>query len=161
MRRWRIISLLLLALIWAPSAHAVEPDEVLDDPVLEARARKISANLRCVVCQNQSIDESAATIAKDLRLIVRERLVAGDNDDQVYGYITDRYGDYVLLFPPLKPQTLVLWFGPLFLLLIGAWASYRYIRSAGTGGPDEPAAGALSPEEESRLKALMDDGENA
>lgn len=158
--RWIKYAVLSLFLLGVSPAFAVEPDEVLDDPVLESRARKISANLRCVVCQNQSIDNSGATIAKDLRIIVRERLVAGDNDDQVYGYITDRYGDFVLLNPPLKLQTLILWFGPLFLLLGGGWAVFRYFRNI-SKTPTDAHAGGLSREEEDRLKALLEEGEGA
>jgi len=155
--RWLYIGFISALFLGLVPALAVEPDEVLDDPVLEARARAISANLRCVVCQNQSIDSSAATIAKDLRLIVRERLVAGDNDDQVYGFITDRYGDFVLLYPPLKPQTLILWFGPLILLMIGSLATYRYLRNARLA-PKSGDVVKLSKDEEAQLKALLKDG---
>jgi cytochrome c-type biogenesis protein CcmH len=119
--RYPFLFLLLLLSISA-SAHAVEPSEMLKNPALEARARAISRELRCLVCQNQSIDDSNADLAHDLRLIVRERLVAGDSDQQVKDYLVARYGDYVLLDPPLKPKTLFLWFGPVLLLCIGAGA---------------------------------------
>jgi cytochrome c-type biogenesis protein CcmH len=107
-------------LIAATPALAVEPDEVLKDPALEARARELSKELRCLVCQNQSIDDSAATLARDLRLLVRERLVAGDGDRQVLDYLTNRYGSFVLLKPPMKPATYLLWFGPAAVLVLGA-----------------------------------------
>ena len=97
-------------------AHAVEPGEMLKDPALEARARKLSQELRCVVCQNQSIDDSNAPLAHDLRVIVRERLPAGDTDSQVLAFVEARYGEFVLLRPPFKPQTLLLWLTPLLLL---------------------------------------------
>lgn len=110
------------------SAFAVLPREQLADPALEARARAISQELRCVVCQNQTIDDSDATLAHDLRLIVRERLRAGDTDDQVLAYVVHRYGAYVLLKPPLEPVTILLWFGPLAVLIAGAAGSWVYLR---------------------------------
>src|SRR3546814_8109266 len=103
--------LLVLSLLLAAPALAVEPSEMLDDPVLEQRARDLSAEIRCVVCQNESIDSSNAEIARELRLLVRERLVAGDSDQQVLDYLVARYGDFVLLRPPMKPATYLLWFG--------------------------------------------------
>jgi len=120
MRRAKAALLLLLALAvlmlvaFVPSAPsiAVEPNEVLVDPVLEARARALSKNIRCLVCQNQSIDSSNASLAKDLRVIVRERLIAGDNDIQILDFLVARYGDYALLKPPIKPTTYALWYGP-------------------------------------------------
>ena len=111
----------LLALLLAFPALAVEPSEMLKDPALEARARTLSRELRCVVCQNQSIDDSAAEVAHDMRIAVRERLTAGDSDAAVRGFMVARYGDYVLLAPPFKARTLVLWLGaPLVLLVAGA-----------------------------------------
>jgi len=110
-----------LALGWASlalPALAVEPDEILDDPALEARAREISAGLRCLVCQNESIDASGADLAKDLRILVRERLVAGDSDDEVRAFMVARYGDFVLYKPPVKSTTWLLWFGPALLVLL-------------------------------------------
>jgi cytochrome c-type biogenesis protein CcmH len=113
--RW-LVALVLLLTLSAPSL-AVRPDEVLADPALESRARDISTGLRCLVCQNQSIDDSEADLARDLRLIVRERLVAGDTDDEVRSFLVARYGEYVLLNPVLAPHTLLLWIaGPVVLL---------------------------------------------
>lgn len=114
MRRLLIILALLAGPLWA-----VEPDEVLDDPVLEDRARVISAQVRCVVCQNEPIDSSNAGVARDLRLLIRERLVAGDSDGEVYDYLVARYGDYVLFKPPFKPSTYALWIGPFLILGLG------------------------------------------
>jgi cytochrome c-type biogenesis protein CcmH len=134
------------------AAWAVMPDEVLPDPALEGRAREISKELRCLVCQNQSIDDSNAPLARDLRVLVRERLVAGDDDKAVLSYITDRYGDYVLLRPPFKAETLLLWIGPFALLAIGAAGSFVYLRGRrGVGGDIAP----LTVEESRRLQALL------
>lgn len=118
----------LLALLSAVPAFAVLPGEQLSDPRLESRARAISQELRCVVCQNQTIDDSDATLAHDLRLIVRERLKAGDTDEQVKAYIVHRYGPYVLLEPPLDAATAFLWFGPALVLIAGAAGSCIYLR---------------------------------
>jgi cytochrome c-type biogenesis protein CcmH len=112
------------------AAGAVEPDEILDDPVLEARAREISKDLRCVVCQNQDIDSSNAGVARDLRLLVRERLTAGDTNAEAIEFIRARYGDYVLLKPPFKPETYALWLAPAFLVLFGAGAVIVVLRSS-------------------------------
>lgn len=121
--------LFLLILIFAFPAHAVEPDEVLDDPALEARAVEISRNLRCVVCQSQSIDESNAPLAKDMRVIVRERLVAGESDEEVYAFLVQRYGDYVLLKPPVQQNTVLLWAAPALILIIAvAGAGFFLVR---------------------------------
>jgi cytochrome c-type biogenesis protein CcmH/NrfF len=114
------VLLALLPVLFAAPAYAVKPDEMLADPVLEARAREISEGLRCMVCQNQSIDESDADLARDLRILVRERLKAGDSDRQVVDYIVSRYGEFVLLKPRLETRTLLLWGAPLLLLLAGA-----------------------------------------
>jgi len=139
----------------APSL-AVEPDEVLADPVLENRAREISTELRCVVCQNQSIDDSDADIARDMRLLVRERLVAGDNDEEVVNYIVARYGDFVLLRPPFQPNTLALWLAPPIMAVVIAtlsvlfYQTYQRRRLAGTG-PDP-----LSPSDRAELDALVE-----
>ena len=113
--------LLALAMLLAASgpAFAVDPDEILSDPVLEARARDISANLRCLVCQNQSIDDSDAELARDLRLLVRERLVAGDTDTEVFDYIVARYGEFVLLRPVMAAHTIILWIAAPLILLVG------------------------------------------
>jgi len=141
----------LLVLFCATPALAVLPSERLDDPVLEARARDISRELRCQVCQNQSIDDSNAELAADLRRIVRDRLKAGDSDAQVYAYMTQRYGDYVLLKPPLRWDTLVLWFGPLAVLLAAGAAIFVYARR-----PRPQVASPLAPDEERRLAALLE-----
>lgn len=140
---------LALALAFAAPAHAVLPDEQLKDPMLEARARALSAQLRCVVCQNQSIDDSDAALAHDLRVLLRERLQAGDTDDQAVGYIVARYGSYVLLKPPFDGRTLALWIAPgLFLLGGGAWVT-RYLAER-RGAP-----AALSEEERRRAADLL------
>ena len=118
----RTLLALLLTLLLAAPALAVLPDEVLADPALEARARTISAQLRCLVCQNESIDDSNADLARELRLIVRERLVAGDTDEQVMQYLVDRYGEFVLLKPVFAPHTLVLWAAAPLVLVVGGIA---------------------------------------
>ncbi len=137
------------------SAGAVNPEEMLDDPVLEARAREISKGLRCLVCQNQSIDDSDASLAKDLRELVRERLVAGDSDQAVVDYVVSRYGDFVLLMPPFKAATLVLWFGPAIIAGLGIWAMIVFYRRRTPGPAGEAAAMPLSADEERRLEALL------
>lgn len=146
--------LLLAAFLFVSAlpALAVNPDEVLADPALEARARAISAELRCMVCQNQSIDDSNADLAKDLRLLVRERLKRGDTDEQVFDYLVSRYGEFVLLKPRLSARTYVLWGTPIVLIVIGAFALVvlaRHRRAA----PTERAR--LSPEEQARIDELM------
>ncbi|SRR6056297_3255792 len=142
-----------LFLIMAGPAIAVQPDEVLDDPVLEERAREISAGLRCLVCRNESIDESNAELARDLRLLVRERLVAGDSDEQTVAFIVDRYGEYVLLRPTLTGSNIVLYLAPFALLLLGGGLALVYVRSRADS--PAPSEAALSPEEQARLKDLM------
>ncbi len=145
---------LLAMLAFSGTALAVEPSEMLKDPALEARARAISRELRCLVCQNQSIDDSNADLAHDLRVIVRERLLAGDSDDQVKAYLVARYGDFVLLDPPLEARTLALWFGPPLLLLLGAGGIYAVLRR-------RPAAAQapLSEAERRRLAELTGEAE--
>lgn len=138
----------------AASALAVNPDEVLNDPVLEARAREIGKGLRCLVCQNQSIDDSDATLAKDLRLLVRERLTAGDSDQQVIDYVVSRYGDFALLSPRLKSYTLVLWLGPAVIGGLGAAALVFFFRRRRHAA----AAAPLSAKEKKKLQALLDEG---
>ncbi len=142
----------LLALAPVP-AGAVDPGEVLKDAALEVRAREISKGLRCVVCQNQSIDESDATLARDLRLLVRARLAAGDSDEKVVDYVVSRYGDFVLLRPPFKASTLVLWLGPVLILLLGLIAVIRHFRNA---APQSANQTDLSEEEKSCLHELLD-----
>lgn len=150
---WRsVLAALLLALAVAAPACAIEPQEQLTDPALEARARTLGQELRCLVCQNESIDDSNADLARDLRTIVRERLTAGDSDQQVLGFVTARYGDYVLLRPPVRAGTLVLWFGPAVLLVAAIIAmTLRRRRRAKA----EPAP--LSSEEDRRLARLLDE----
>jgi cytochrome c-type biogenesis protein CcmH len=153
----RALCLLLAGLIALP-ALAVEPSEQLKDPALEARAREIGQALRCVVCQNQSIDDSAAEVARDMRRAVRERLSAGDSDAQVFDFMVARYGDYVLLKPPFKLGTLVLWLGAPLVLLIAATAIVLAALRRRATAPLPP----LSDEERERLKSLLSrDGSNA
>ena len=139
-----------------PHAAAVEPDEILQDPALEARARAISKELRCLVCQNQSIDDSNAGLARDLRILVRERLQAGDDDDAVIAFVTARYGDYVLLRPPFRETTWALWLGPAALLLLAALGVFVYFRRRARAAPPT----SLTAEERARLDALLRDGES-
>ena len=146
-----------LGLVLAPPAPAFEVDKPLADPASEARAREISTQLRCLVCQNQSIDESNAPLARDLRQVVRERVAAGDSDDQVVGYVVARYGDWVLLDPPFKLTTFVLWLGPAALLLLGAAGVAIHVRRGGGVAAQAP----LSEDERRRLSALLDDDSGA
>ena len=141
-----------LFLLFAQQAVAVSPDEVLSNPKLEARARTIGKELRCLVCQNESIDESEAPLAHDLRLLVRQRLLKGDNDAQVKDYVVARYGTYVLLKPPFDAETYLLWFGPILLLAAGGTAAFFFYRRRTAAQPLP-----LSEEERRRLDALMDD----
>lgn len=145
----------------APAARAVMPDEKLSDPALEARAREISKELRCLVCQNQSIDDSNADLARDLRVLVRERLMAGDSNEQALAYIHDRYGDFVLLRPPMKPETWGLWFGPAVVLLLAGAGSAVYLRGRRRDAGAIATSTELSADEEARVRALLDrvDGE--
>ncbi len=147
----RLLFALCLCLASVGPALAVNPDEVLADPALEARARAISTELRCMVCQNQSIDDSDAELAKDLRLLVRERLKNGDSDEAVIAYIVSRYGDFVLLKPRLEPKTLLLWGMPVVLLLVGAGTILLAARRRGR----RPTGTPLSDEEQARLDKLL------
>lgn len=142
---------LLLALFFAGPAQAVKPDEVLQDPALEARARVLSEGLRCMVCQNQSIDESDADLARDLRVLVRQRLVAGDSDQQVMDYIVSRYGEFVLLKPRFSLRNALLWGTPVLLLLAGGLFIMIGARSR------RPASTALSAEEQAALDKMLRD----
>lgn len=142
----------VLALLLAMPALAL--DKPLDDPALEARALALHHQLRCLVCQNQAIADSHAPLAADLRQIVRERIAAGDSDEQVLTYLTDRYGDWVLLDPPFKVKTWVLWLGPAVLLLVGAVGVRFWLRRQATRGAIEPAA--LSADEQARLARLLE-----
>ena len=147
------LAVLVTALaLWPAGAGAVNPDERLDDPALEQRARELSKELRCLVCQNQSIDDSDADLARDLRVLVRQRLVAGDSDAQVLAFVTERYGDYVLLSPPIQSNTYALWFGPAALLVIVA-AGLAIAMRRRTGATTEPDP--LTPEERRRVDALL------
>lgn len=119
---------LILLLCFTVTAHAVEPDEVLPDAAQESRARALTAELRCVVCQNESVDASNAPLAKDIRVLVRERIQAGDSDQEVRDYIVARYGEFVLLRPPLSANTILLWFGPVVFLAGGLALAYFYVR---------------------------------
>ncbi|KQY19749.1 cytochrome c-type biogenesis protein CcmH [Rhizobium sp. Root482] len=155
MIRRSLLILAMLACAWP--AFAVNPDEVLADPALEARARALSAQLRCMVCQNQSIDDSNAELAKDLRLLVRERLENGDSDDAVIDYVVSRYGEFVLLKPRFETKTLILWGAPLLLFLAGASvmvvsARRRTGKEVGTN---------LTPEEQARLDAVLSEDEQS
>lgn len=147
----RVLIVLLLATT-AP-VFAVEPDEILSDPVLEARARDIGKELRCPVCQNQSIDDSDANLARDLRLLIRERLKAGDSDKAAISFIVERYGNYVLLRPPLKPATYPLWLGPFIIFGIALLIATLYLRSRRRANL---MTRTLSPDEERRIQDLMD-----
>ncbi|WP_379073109.1 cytochrome c-type biogenesis protein CcmH [Mesorhizobium sp. UC22_110] len=142
-----VLGLVLLA---SGSAFAVKPDEMLSDPALEARARSLSAGLRCMVCQNQSIDESDADLARDLRVLVRDRLKAGDSDTQVIDYVVSRYGEFVLLKPRFEWRTALLWGAPVFLLLIGGAFMMRAARR-----PKAPEMAGLSVDEKARLDAIL------
>ena len=151
----RLLFVLLLTL--GGPALAVQPDEVLEDPALEARARTLSAEVRCLVCQNQSIDDSNADLARDLRIIVRERLVAGDSNAEVKRYLVDRYGDYVLLTPPMALGTILLWVGPFVFVALGAVAVFVWFRgrSVATAGPRMAESAGLSAEERRRIDSLL------
>ena len=140
---------LLFALALAGAVHAVEPREMLKDPALESRAREVSQQLRCVVCQNETIDESSAEIARDMRLLLRARILAGDSNEDVIAFLVSRYGDYVLLKPRFTARTYLLWFGPFILLGIGALVVYRRLRGATVAAPSP-----LTPEEKAALEEL-------
>ncbi len=142
----------------AASALAITVDELLDDPVLEARARDIGKGLRCLVCQNQSIDDSDAELAKDLRRLVRERLVAGDSDDGVRAYVVARYGDFILLKPPFMATTLALWLGPAAILLLAGAGVVAWLRRQGRR-PE--TAAPLSDAERRRIDELLDETDDA
>jgi len=145
-------ALVVFAALLAPAAFAVQPDEVLPDAGLEARAREISRELRCLVCQNQSIDDSNAGLARDLRILVRQRLVAGDDDDGVRAYVVARYGEYVLLRPPFNPATWALWLGPPVLVAGAGIAVALWLRRRPTA---TDAAAPLSEAERARLDRLV------
>jgi cytochrome c-type biogenesis protein CcmH len=141
-----------LLLLFNLAATAVEPGEQLKNPALEARARQISSGLRCLVCQNETIDESNASLAHDIRILLRERLTAGDTDEQAVKAVVDRYGDFVLLDPPVKPATYVLWFGPPAVLLAGLLGSMIWLRRR---SDTAEATTPLTPDERRRLDAIL------
>ncbi len=148
------LRIVLLLSLMASTALAVEPDEILTDLAMEGRAREISKELRCLVCQNQSIDDSDAPLARDLRILVRERLLAGDTDEETVSFIVDRYGDFVLLRPPFKASTLILWIGPALILIsgiigVGIWHRRRSAQDV------TAVVAPLTVEEQDRLDGLM------
>ena len=147
--------LLLVALMVSSQAWAVEPDEMLSNPALEARARAISKQLRCMVCQNESIDESQAPLARDLRVLVRQRIMAGDSDTQIINFLVSRYGEFILLKPPLSWHTLALWGAPPALLILGILMIVAVERRRATGQPALGAATRLSAAEEARLSEIL------
>ena len=149
-----LLGMLVALAVFTSFAYAVTPDEVLQDPALEMRARTISQLLRCVVCQNQSIDDSNAPLAHDLRVIVRERLVSGDTDKQAIDFIVHRYGNFVLLNPPMQLDTLALWGGPTLFLLIAAISFGRHLRRRSTEQVTETPA-ALTTIEQERIAELL------
>lgn len=146
-----LLGIVLFVQVSTLPAFAVEPDEVLSDPALEARARVLSKTLRCMVCQNQSIDDSNAPLARDLRILVRERLKSGDSDAQVREYLVTRYGEFVLLEPRFSERTIVLWAAPGFVLVLGLLGIALWIRRGAPAGPSP-----LSAEEKQRLSKLTD-----
>ena len=153
----RLYAILACAILFASVALAVEPGERLTDPAQEARARALSAELRCLVCQNQSIDDSNAPLAKDLRLLVREQIKAGKSDSDVLAFIVARYGEFVLLRPPLGLHTILLWLTPLLLLGGTGFALHRIRRQSGATSTGAPAP--LSDDERKRLEALLKNGQ--
>jgi cytochrome c-type biogenesis protein CcmH len=151
-----LAALALAAALAAGPAYAARPDEMLSDPALEARAERVGSELRCLVCRNQSIEDSEAGLAHDLRVLVRRRIAAGDSNDKVVAYIRSRYGDFVLLRPPFEFATLALWGGPVLILLLGGVAVLRFYRQR-EAAPAPP----LSPEERRRLASLLGEGTEA
>jgi len=149
----RLALVAFMSLMLALPAHAILPDEVLDDPVLEQRARDLSAEIRCLVCQNESIDASNAQLARDLRILVRERLVEGDSNQEVLDFLVARYGEFVLLRPPVNQATVLLWFGPALVLIIAGTVIFLRTRRRKTAAATAPAA--LSADEQARLNALL------
>jgi cytochrome c-type biogenesis protein CcmH len=158
MTRFFLVLALALLVALPPAADAaLRPDELLEDPELEARARALGRELRCVVCQNQSIDDSNAELAQDFRRIVRERVLAGETDDEILRFMVDRYGEFVLLKPPVTAGTIILWGGPFAVLLLGAGIAVMTARRKRDGSE----AAELTVEERRRLGELLDDGAGA
>jgi cytochrome c-type biogenesis protein CcmH len=146
----------LAVIMGSPAAHAVQPDEIMSDPARESRARDLSRELRCMVCQNQSIDDSEAPLARDLRLLVRERIAAGDSDAQVIDFLVARYGEFVLLKPRLNPHTWLLWLLPPLALVGGGLALWIHgRRRSASQAAEDPSRFQLTAEEEARLERLM------
>lgn len=150
-----LLVLLALPMLQAAVVHAVQPDEMLSDPALEARARELSKHLRCLVCQNENIDDSNAALARDLRLLVRERLVAGDTDDEAVAYLVDRYGEFVLLQPTTRGWNWLLWAAGPILFVLALILAAVYLR--GRSRAEASTEAGLSPEEEARLKRILDE----
>jgi cytochrome c-type biogenesis protein CcmH len=155
----KLIAILFVALLagsTASTAYAVQPDEIMSDPIKELRARNLSRELRCMVCQNQSIDDSEAPLARDLRILVRERIAAGDSDTQVLDFLVARYGEFVLLKPRLERQTLLLWSLSPLALIGGALALWMHNRRRrNSAAAEDPSTAKLTDEEEARLRMLM------
>jgi len=126
-----IIIIVYLAQLISNFSYAVEPDEILKNSKYESRARNISKNIRCMVCQNQSIDESSAPLAKDLRILIRDKIKEGNKDEEIYKFLTDRYGDFILLKPPLNSKNLILWFLPFILLILGVYVVFYHNKKSG------------------------------
>jgi len=151
-----LLAALAIALLAVSTpAVALGPDEMLDDPALEQRAREVSKGLRCLVCQNQSIDDSDAPLARDLRTLVRDRIESGDSNEQVLAFVVDRYGDFVLLRPPMNAYTIALWVGPTLVLLAGAFGIYATVRRRKIAA-DAPTAPALTADEEAALAKILE-----
>lgn len=153
---WLRAFLIAVLICGVSAAAAVQPDEMLQDPAMEARARDLSRELRCMVCQNQSIDDSDAPLARDLRLLVRERIKAGDSDSEVIEFLTARYGDFVLLKPRFNAQTALLWLMPAILLVLGGGALVVLVRRQRTRRTEESPV-PLSASERARLAEMTDD----
>ena len=153
--RAAILAVFCVFLLPVDGAIAVQPNEVLKDPELEARARNLSKDIRCLVCQNQSIDDSNAGLARDLRVLVRERLSEGDSDEQILDFLVKRYGDFVLLKPPVKASTYALWYGPIVIFVLGVIGLVFFMRGRRPTAATQPAA--LSEDEERRISALLDE----
>ena len=148
----KLLTVFLCLICMSAPSLAVQPDEVLDDPALEARARALSQDLRCVVCQNENIDSSNAPLARDLRIVVRERLVAGDSDDEVLDYVVARYGEFVLFRPRFEGRNIVLWLTPLLAVLLGAGMLFAFFRNNSDLNKVEP----LDAKERAQLRKIME-----
>ena len=156
MKRILACAFALTVMMGSSAAYAVQPDEIMSDPVKESRARDLSRELRCMVCQNQSIDDSEAPLARDLRLLVRERIAAGDSDAQVIDFLVARYGEFVLLKPRLNPHTWLLWLLPPLALVGGGFALWTHSRRRSrSAAAEDPSVFKLTAEEEARLERLI------